>query len=195
MYLFKEMHNVENPSVIERIHIFNAERYVKDNTRPLLVLNRNGLFLDGNDNNLKEKANMYDQSVSSFFTIIQKYLKLIGMNNFSKHDEGDHNKHLNVDINDYEKIKRLIFEFAFIACSDHASDEHIHPEEIFHLPENAEKRSIVLAVERSIVLIEQRKLHAIYYVPKFKEYCIKPSFVCITDEELEEKYLLIKKYN
>jgi hypothetical protein len=127
--------------------------------------------------------------------VIQEYLKQKEVSDISVHDESEHDKHLNVSVKDYENLKRLIFEFAFIACSDHASDEHIHPEEIFHLPENAEKRSIVLAVERSIVLIEQRKLHAIYYVPKFKEYCIKPSFVCITDEELEEKYLLIKKYN
>lgn len=166
----------------------------KDKVLLTYVSDKSELLLDGYD--LKKTANMYHFSASYFFDILPDVLHKYKKSSWEI-VETKNTKSINVQTrhcvkecklitseDNYEELKRVIFEFAYLGCSDMA-DSHF-----YQWTANGYSLSTVLNISKR--LIENRKFHAIYPTA-LGGYKIRESSCSAIDNQVDKAYQLLKK--
>lgn len=158
----------------------NQEEYLN-----LLTYKRGILLLE--DKNLIEYANMCPTSINIFPQLIEYRLKNKNYTNYQiikteTRNQETYNYHfeLKVKPNTYNKIRRMIFEIAYICCSNQTRT---------NLNTNWCGRELSLSTSLSISedLYQGGLLHAIF-PSTFEGYNIKTTNIRINEEDFQEQY-------
>lgn len=154
----------------------------------LLTYDRGELLLEGK--NLAEFANMHPDSVSTFtklikFALLSKYNDAYQVIKTQTYDLGScyTSFELKVKPSIYEELRKNIFKFAYICCSNVV-------EEVSNNYWGARNCDINSALYQSERLSNcAQNFHAILpSTSRYKKYSVKYSFVKANEEDIQEQY-------
>lgn len=159
----------------------------------LLTYQDGELLLDGKD--LAKYANMNNTSVHIFFDLLDQLLtdkhyadcQIIKTKYFTDKSY-KYSQELIVKSNLYEELKKTIFNFAYLCCSNVANEKFFSWKML--------ERSLQEVLKESEDVITERKIHAI--CPSSFDDCsygLKLSDITVNEEELQEQYEYFLKKN
>lgn len=151
----------------------------------------NKLFLCGHD--LKELANMCPETIPAFLKIVETHTNKIEKTDWqvvitpeSKTSTDNLCIELKVTEDKYEEYKKILFDLAYIKCSNIPAE--LYKENLLHQQGELHATNPEIAIVFSKPLFEKRLLHTIYYNSIIKDYTVIETNIPVDEEDYNKRY-------